>query len=82
MCGMVSVGAGLQLVTDQDHEHVLCRYGCRCVTVHRIRRPKGGQDCRCYLSCMALVTDLTPLTALATRTADLMSALELTKPLN
>jgi hypothetical protein len=36
----------------------------------------------CYLSCMSLVTDLTPSTALATRTASLISARELTKPLN
>ena len=35
-----------------------------------------------YLSCMSLVTDFTPSTALATRTAPLISARELTKPLN
>ena len=35
-----------------------------------------------YLSCMSLVTDFTPLTALATRTAPLISARELTKPLS
>jgi hypothetical protein len=35
-----------------------------------------------YLSCMSLVTDFTPLTALATRTALLISERELTQPLN
>jgi len=37
---------------------------------------------RHYLTCMSLVTDLTPPTALATLTAPLISARELTKPLN
>jgi hypothetical protein len=35
-----------------------------------------------YLTCMSLVTDFTPPTALAALTAQLISARELTKPLN
>ena len=48
-------------------------------SVHSMHTPLTIRDG--YLSCMSMVTALKPLTALATRTATLMSARELTKPL-
>jgi hypothetical protein len=76
----VKVGAGSAGVHQED-ECARSRRQRRCANAHTLRLFCLVTSW-CYLSCMPLVTDFTPLTALATRTAPLISARELTKPLN